>query len=238
MLRRVASALASGPSWAAALRPVLGPTLPARFPGSRLRRALRERGRLALPRALGRRQLLLESVPLSAEPIPLGCQARALVLQAVPLVLHASDLRVLLRNVAAQPSVGLLELFDAFPGLEAEQWHPRHNSGRHGFCPVLIEKPCVFGGSDPLSNYSRRRSHRNRGGLRLPERQHLVQHRAPHHRFALLRLEPLRTETAAEDPFVPEERALDSGLLLFRFASIWSVSATLSRKGVMVSGWV
>ena len=60
---------------------------------------------------------------------------------------------------------------------------------------------------------SRRRSHRARGGLRLPKRQHLVQHGAPHHRFALLYLEPLRTETAAEDPFVPEERALDSGLL-------------------------
>ena len=88
---------------------------------------------------------MLESVPLSAEPIPLGCQARSLVLQAVPLVLQASDLRVLLRTVAAQPSVGVLELFDAFSELEAEQSHPRHNSGRHGFCPVLIEKPCVFG---------------------------------------------------------------------------------------------
>ena len=137
----------------AALRPVLGPTLPARFPGSRLRRALRDRGRLALPRALGRRQLLLESVPLSAEPIPLGCQARSLVLQAVPLVLHASDLRVPLRDVSSQPPVGLRELFDAFSGRAAEDSHPRHNSGRHGFCPVLIEKPCVFGGSDPLSNY-------------------------------------------------------------------------------------
>ena len=31
--------------------------------------------------------------------------------------------------------------------------------------------------------------------------------------FTLLRLEPRRTETAAEDPFVPEERTLDSGLL-------------------------
>ena len=136
-----------------ALRPVLGPTLPAGFPGSRFRLALRERGRLALPRALGRRQLLLESVPLSAEPIPLGSQARSLVLQAVPLVLQASDLRVPLRDVSSQPPVGLRELFDAFSGLEAEQSHPRHNSGRHGFCPVLIEKPYVSAGSDPLFNY-------------------------------------------------------------------------------------
>ena len=132
----------------AALRPVLGPTLPARFPGSRLRRALRERGRLALPRALGRRQLLLESVPLSAEPIPLGCQARALVLQAVPLVLQASDLPVLLRTVAAQPSVGVLELFDAFPGRAAEDSHPRDDSRRQGFCPGLAEKPNVSAGTD------------------------------------------------------------------------------------------
>ena len=144
----------------AALRPVLGPTLPARFPGSRLRRALREWGRLALPRALGRRQLLLESVPLSAEPIPLGCQARALVLQAVPLVLQASALRVLLRTVAAQPSVGVLELFDAFPGRAAEDSHPRDDSRRQGFCPGLAEKPNVSAGSDPLFNYLR--------GLQIP----------------------------------------------------------------------
>ena len=137
----------------AARRPVLGPTLPARFPGSRFRLALRERGRLALPRALGRRQLLLESVPLSAEPIPLGCQARSLVLQAVPLVLQASDLRVLLRTVAAQPSVGVLELFDAFPGRAAEDSHPRDDSRRQGFCPGLAEKPNVSAGSDPLFNY-------------------------------------------------------------------------------------
>ena len=60
----------------------------------------------------------------------------------------------------------------------------------------------------PIRCRSRRRLHRERGGLRLAERQHLVQHGAPHDRFALLRLEPPRTEAAAEDPFVPEPSIL------------------------------
>ena len=67
--------------------------------------------------------------------------------------------------------------------------------------------------TEPIWCRRRRRSRRHRGGLRRPERQHRVQHGAPHHRFALLRLEPLRPETAAEDPFVPEERTLHAGLL-------------------------
>ena len=79
---------------------------------------------------------------------------RSLVLQAVPLVLQASDLRVLLRTVAAQPSVGVLELFDAFPGRAAEDSHPRDDSRRQGFCPGLAEKPNVSACSDPLFNYA------------------------------------------------------------------------------------
>ena len=35
----------------------------------------------------------------------------------------------------------------------------------------------------------------------------------PPHRFALLRFKPVRTEAVAQDPFVPEEGALDPGLL-------------------------
>ena len=134
--------------------PYLGPPFRPGFLGADFGLPFENGARLALPRALGRRQLLLESVPLSAEPIPLGCQARSLVLQAVPLVLHASDLRGLLRTVAAQPSVGVLELFDAFPGRAAEDSHPRDDSRRQGFCPGLAEKPNVSAGSDPLFNYS------------------------------------------------------------------------------------
>ena len=101
------------------------------------------------------------------------------------------------------------ELFIVFGGLHQRSRHVRRRALSLHRAAALLHGSTT----EPIWCRRRRRSRRHRGGLRRPERQHRVQHGAPHHRFALLRLEPLRPETAAEDPFVPEERTLHAGLL-------------------------